>query len=150
MVRGVVSLISYFQVIWLMSQIMVDPLVCRVFINCYSSVQQILIQWNPWKGMLVMLQCHSDQKSRLKKSMVALEGLLSCGSGSRGSRLLGVGVEQMKEPESMRTMSLSFKTYLKISLHPADCKVLYPFSCQMKSTLVVFPKWVSTLFLVSK
>ena len=48
----------------------------------------------------------------------------------------------------MRTMSLSLKTYLYISLHPAYCKVLYPFSSQMNITLVVFPRWVSTLFLV--
>ena len=54
----------------------------------------------------------------------------------------------MSEPESMRTMSLNLKTYLKINLHPADYKVLYPFSFQMKSTLVVFPRWVSTLFVV--
>ena len=47
-------------------------------------------------------------------------------------------------------MSLNLKTYLKISLHPADYKVLYPFSCQMKITLVVFPRWVSMLFLVYK
>ena len=35
-----------------------------------------------------------------------------------------------------------------MSLHLANYKVLYPFSCQMKITLVVFPIWVSTLSLV--
>ena len=47
-------------------------------------------------------------------------------------------------------MILNLKTYLMISLHVADCKVLYPFSCKMKSTLVVLPRGVSMLFFVFK
>ena len=47
-------------------------------------------------------------------------------------------------------MSMKLNTYLKVSLHPVDCKVLYRFSCQMKSTLVVFPRWISMLSLVYK